>query len=77
MATHECSACLQETIQGATATDIVETLVLPNLVCTAPGDGRHSWVRKTPSAVQGNYLHPVYFIELLPSHIFRICILFA
>ena len=63
MATHECSACLQETIQGAT--DVVGTLVLPNSVCTAPGGGRHSWARKTPPAVQGNYLHPVYFIELL------------
>ena len=38
MATHECSACLQETIQGAT--DVVGTLVLPNSVCTAPGGGR-------------------------------------
>jgi hypothetical protein len=26
---------------------------------------------------QGNYLHPVYFIEPFPSHILHICILFA
>ena len=25
----------------------------------------------------GNYLHPVNFIELFPSHIFHTCILFA
>ena len=29
------------------------------------------------AAVQGNYLHPVNFIELYPSHILHICILFA
>ena len=52
MATHECSGCLQETIQGATEVDA--TLVLPNSICTAPGS-RHTWARK------GDYLQPLYF----------------
>jgi hypothetical protein len=54
MATHECSGCLQQTIQGAMEVDA--TLVLPNSICAAPG-GRHTWARK------GDYLQPLYFIE--------------
>ena len=53
MATHECSGCLRETIQGATEVDA--TLVLPNSICTAPG-GRHTWTKKSPQA-QGNLFH--------------------
>ena len=53
MATHECSGCLQETIQGATEVDA--TLVLPNSICTAPGGGRHTWARK------GDYLQTYLF----------------
>ena len=46
MATHECRACLKdmETIQGATK--VYGNLVLANSACSAPGDGRHTWVRK-------------------------------
>jgi hypothetical protein len=41
-ATHECSACLKETIKGA---DFVEPpLVLSDSICSAPG-GRHSWTK--------------------------------
>ncbi len=62
MATHECSGCLRETIQGATEVDA--TLVLPNSICTAPG-GRHTWTKKSPQA-QG-YL----FIYFIPSYLFE------
>ena len=34
-------------------------------------------VQHRDEAVPGNFLHPVNFIELFPSHIFRIFILFA
>eukprot|EP01036_Dinobryon_divergens_P025599 gene25599-34163_t len=50
MATHECSGCLRETIQGATEVDA--TLILPNSICTAPG-GRHTWTEKSPQAQEG------------------------
>ena len=33
--------------------------------------------RASMNPAPGNYLHPVKFIELFPSHIFHICILFA
>ena len=45
MATHECTGCLQETIQGAI--EFVDGIVLPHSICPAPGGGRHSWVRKS------------------------------
>ena len=48
MATHECNGCLLETIQGSET--VVAPLVLPRSVCLAPGDGRHSWVRKVAPA---------------------------
>ena len=51
MATHECSACLKETIQGATEVD--GSLVLPCSDCLAPGGLRHNWLRKS-SPTQGN-----------------------
>ena len=57
MATHECSGCLRETIQGATEVDA--TLVLPNSICTAPG-GRHTWTKKSPQA-QGNLFHTLQY----------------
>ena len=44
MATHECTACLKETIQGAAK--VYGNLVLANSTCSAPGNGRHTWVRK-------------------------------
>ena len=47
MATHECSACLQETIQGAS--EVVGFLVLPISSCPASG-GVHTWMRKTSTA---------------------------
>jgi hypothetical protein len=34
-------------------------------------------IQQAPPPAQGNYLHPVNFIELFLSHIFHICILFA
>ena len=34
-------------------------------------------VLSAPATQPGNYLRPVYFIELFPSHILYICILFA
>ena len=54
MATHECSGCLQQTIQGATEVDA--TLVLPNSICTAPG--RHTWAIISK---------PIYFIVRAPK----------
>ena len=69
MATHECSGCLRETIQGATEVDA--TLVLPNSICTAPG-GRHTWTKKSPQA-QGNLFHTLrrpciyIYIYAIPS----------
>ena len=45
MATHECTGCLQETIQGAI--ELVDGIVQPHSICPAPGGGRHSWVRKS------------------------------
>ena len=67
MATHECSGCLRETIQGVTEVDA--TLVLPNSICTAPG-GRHTWTKKSQQA-QGIAI-PIIYI-----YICHICILFA
>ena len=32
--------------------------------------------REQPAPAPGNYLHPVHFIVLFPSHILHICILF-
>ncbi len=44
MATHECSACLKETIEEA---DVVQhPLVLASSACLAAGGvGRHTWTR--------------------------------
>ncbi len=42
MATHECSACLKETIKGATVVE--PPLVLADSSCTAPC-GSHRWTR--------------------------------
>ena len=38
---------------------------------------RHEFLPQAPATQPGNYLHPVYFIELYPSHILHICILFC
>eukprot|EP01038_Epipyxis_sp_PR26KG_P018731 gene18731-26495_t len=46
MATHECTACLSETIQGATTLEL--PLVLATSICSGPSGGNHSWVRKAP-----------------------------
>ena len=59
MATHECSGCLQETIQGATEVDA--RLVLPNSICTAPG-GRHTWAKKSSQA-QSNLLSHFFLLS--------------
>lgn len=45
-ATHKCSACLCETIQGSTIAN--QPFVLAASLCTAPGNGRHCWERKFP-----------------------------
>ncbi len=55
MATHECSACLAETIQGAVVARA--GLVLPISACTAPGTSHHIWVRK--SKISSNYSRDV------------------
>ena len=56
--THECSSCLRETIQGASA--VGNRLVLSFSKCPASEvDGRHVWVRKSQPpllASAGKYL---------------------
>jgi hypothetical protein len=54
-ASHDCSSCLQETIQGAAAVD--DGFVLPFSICPASSvGGPHIWVRKSqppPAASTG------------------------
>ena len=54
-ATHDCSSCLQETIQGAAAVD--DGFLLPFIIFPASGvGGEHIWVRKSqppPAALRG------------------------
>ena len=54
MATHDCSFCLRETIQGATEV-VGNNLVLPDSACTSPPFLHHNWVRKAQLPVPGNY----------------------
>ena len=64
MATHECSACLQETIQGAS--EVVGILVLPISSCPASG-GVHTWMRKTSTTgyYYFNSLHVLIYLYTL------------
>jgi hypothetical protein len=75
MATHECTGCLQETIQGAI--ELVDGIVLPHSICPAPGGGRHSWVRKSqPPALAQTASATMSGLELtalLPHILYILC----
>ena len=45
--------------------------------CNCPYSAHLSAPAPAPAPAPGNYPIPVNFIELFPSHIFHICILFA
>ena len=70
MATHECSACLQETIQGAS--EVVGFLVLPISSCPASG-GVHTWMRKTSTT--GYYYFNSLQVRIIATHITKILLL--
>ena len=56
MATHECTKCLAETIQGIS--EVKGHLVLPGSVCTSGGIfGSHSWTPKGNEQMTNSPLH--------------------
>ena len=72
MATHECYACLKDTIKGATAVE--PPLVLATSACRAErGDGIHRWTRigkvfnqVIPFEIYSNIIRALYLLAQAP-----------